>query len=65
MTSYKANIRAMDAIKRKSVGNPQNMTCQNHHQSTLMLPTKVAIYVRDAIKEESSEKVSYQVMRKV
>ena len=56
ITSNKENLRARGVIRVKRVGSAQNRTCQNHCQSNLIRPTKVTIYIRDAIKIGSIRK---------
>ena len=49
MTSDTENLKARNTIKRKSVGNLQNRTCQTHRQATIIHPTRVTINVRNSI----------------
>ena len=56
MTANTENIRARDAIKRKSFRNARNRTRHNHCQATLIRLTKVTIDVRDPIKRRPIEK---------
>ena len=56
MTANTGNIKARDAIKRKSVGNAQNRTRQTYRRATLICPTKVIIKSRDAIRRRATGK---------
>ena len=49
MTAKTENLKEIDEIKRKDVGNARNRTHQNICRATLILPMKVTINVRDSI----------------
>ena len=56
MTANTENLKANDTIKRKSIVNARNRTCQNHRQENLIFPTKVIVKARDEIKIRATGK---------
>ena len=65
MTENIENLKARNKIKRKSVENALNRTCQNHRRANLICMTKVIIKTRNTIIRRAIGKVFYQIMRKI
>ena len=56
MTANTENIKAREAIKRKSIRNEQNRTFQTHHISNLIFPMTAIIKARNTIKNKKYQK---------
>ena len=65
MTENTTNIKARDAIQRKSIRNSRNRTCQTHRRETLISLKKVIIKARDTLIRRAIVWVPYQIMCEV